>query len=92
MKTVGVLTTPGCASAIIVCNVLMERRARIISVNRPIGFTYTEGGPDQRSYEIWVEHELASDKSWRDSIIHEASKRWMEQQNAPRGATRPTGR
>ena len=80
MKTVGCITTPGLGSAVCVCNVLAQKRARIITINRPPGFR----GHDKtdNDHEIWFEHECAIEESWRESVMDQASKKWKEQQRA----------
>ena len=69
------MNAPGRSSAEHVCNVLVSKQARVISVNRPTDESYRPGPvPDHRSYEIWFEHECASEQAWRHSVLATAKE------------------
>ena len=75
MQTVYEVGSTSFQTTLALANELRSRNARIISINRPIGFTYTGGGYHQRAYEIWFEHELATDPEWRNSVYRSAEDR-----------------
>lgn len=79
MRTVAYITTTDSRDYVMcICNVLTSRSARIISINRPHGFTR---GPESREHEIWFEHECAIESEWCVSVLHEASKDWKGKAN-----------
>jgi hypothetical protein len=66
-----------------VANVLASKRARIISINKgEIHPKLTISDHCDKEYEIWFEHECAIEDSWRESVTHQASQKWMERNNA----------
>jgi len=78
MRQVGYVVTTARDDVLDFCNVLLQEKARIISISKPTNFGFRpksiDTEPETREYEIWFEHERAGDKDWNDQVWEAATE------------------
>ena len=94
MRAVAYITTTDCRDYVMcICNVLVSKSARVISINQPQHRNVVRVPGDSsgdREWTIWFEHECAIERAWCESVLYQAQEKWVEIKDASKSDARST--